>query len=112
MRNEAIINGIVRFMNANMFPVMTDWQELIARNVVGRAVKHAEKLCKVVGENAVIRTLEYTDDEGNIDIEGILADLREQIAAKGKFVLKLKLMPTYTFTSADVDELLRMIREG
>lgn len=112
MRNEAIINGIVRFMNANMFPVMTDWQELIARNVVGRAVKHADKLCEVIGENAFIRTLGYTDSEGNIDIEGILADLREQIAVKGKLVLKLKLMPTYTFTPTDVDELLRMIREG
>lgn len=112
MKLEKIMAGLVRFMNLHIFPPMNDWQELIARNVVGRAVKQTAKLEEFLCTNGFIQTLGYIDAEGMVDVDGLLSELRETIAAKGKLHLKIKLMPEYTFTAEDIDELSRMIKEG
>jgi hypothetical protein len=63
-------------------------------------------------ENAFFRTFAIVDSHGNIDVEGLMRDLRAQIAEKGKLVITLPMLGSFTFTADDVDELHRYIKEA
>ena len=112
MKMNRVIDGFVRFIDANIYPTMNDWQKAIAADVVGRMISKAEAIGTVLTENAFVRALGYADSEGNIDIEGIFAKLKEYVSSKGKLEIKLPLMPSYKFYPEDIDSLYRTIIGG
>lgn len=109
MEYERFVNGIVKYINAEIYTTMTDWQEMIARLAVSRILGNGESFKKSLVNNAFLRTFAIIDESGNIDAEGLMRDLKEQIAAKGQIKISLPLMPTLTFTPEDVDKLTQYI---
>lgn len=112
MSFEKVINGILRYLNAEIFSKMSSWQEVLARVAVSRMVGSSELLKQSLTENAFFRTFAIVDAHGNIDVDGLMRDLRAQIAEKGKLVITLPMLGSFTFTADDVDELHRYIREA
>lgn len=112
MEFEKILAGIVRYINIEIFPAMTDWQEMLARIAVSRVAGNAEALKNAILGNSFLRTFAVIGPDGSIDADGILRDLKGQIEAMGSFKLKLPLMPLMTFTGADVDKLRAYIEGG
>jgi hypothetical protein len=112
MSFEKVINGILRYLNAEIFSKMSSWQEVLARVAVSRMVESSELLKQSLMENAFFRTFAIVDSHGNIDVEGLMRDLRAQIAEKGKLVITLPMLGSFTFTADDVDELHRYIKEA
>lgn len=112
MEFEKILAGLVRYINIEIFPIMTEWQEMLARLTISRVLGNAEAIKKAIYDNDFLRTFAVIGADGSIDTEGILRDLKEQISAKGTFKVKLPLMPVMTFTGADVDKLREYILRG
>lgn len=112
MSFEKVINGIVKYLNAKIYSGMNDWQEVIARVAVSRMVANSNQLKDTLMNNAFFKTFAVIDLDGNVDVEGVLRDLKDQISAKGKIVVALPIFGTFTFTPGDVDELHRYIAEG
>lgn len=59
-----------------------------------------------------IGALGIVDSRGMVDVEGLADDLRNEIRRKGKLVIKIPLLGTFTFTESDVDTLYGIIVEG
>ena len=109
MTVNKLMDGLVRYIDANIYSAMNDWQKLIAADVVSRAMQRVDKIAPIITDNTFVRALGYVDSEGNIDIDGISKKLKEYISQKGKIEIKIPLMPTYRFTADDVDVLRRTI---
>lgn len=112
MSFERVINGILRYLNAEIFNKMNSWQEVLARVAVSRMIGNAEELKQSLMSNSFFRTFSIIDSYGNVDVDGLIKDLKEQVAQKGKLVIALPMFGNFTFTAADIDELHRHIREG
>lgn len=109
MTVNKLIDGLVRYIDENIYSAMNDWQKMIAADVVSRAMQRADKIAPIITENTFIRALGYVDSEGNVDVDGVLKKLKEYISQKGKLEIKIPLMPIYRFTPEDIDVLRRTI---
>lgn len=108
---DRAINGIVRYMNAEVYSKMKSWQELVARLAVARMIGNVN-LKHSLANNPIIKTFAIFDTEGNVDAEGLLDDMRCQIAEKGRIAFDIPLFGAFTFTPDDVDKLRRYIMEA
>lgn len=112
MQFESVINGILKYMDREIFVAMNDWQEVLARIAVGRIAGNAAKLKSALMENTFIRTFAIIDENGNVDIENLMEDLRRQICIKGKVDISIPMFGKFSFTEADIDKLKSFIMEA
>lgn len=107
-----VINGINKYLNNEIFTKMNDWQEMLARIAVSRMIGNTETLKTSLMENPFLKTFAIIDSNGNVDVDGLMRDIKQQISQKGKLTLSFPLVGSFTFTADDVDVLHRTILEG
>ena len=112
MNFEKVIRGIIKYINAEMYHNMTEWQEFVARLAVARMTSNPQVLKKSLMDNALIKTFAIFDEEENVDIEGLLRDLKHVIESKGKVSFEIAELGKFTFVPDDVDKLHRYIMEA
>ena len=112
MEFERVIDGILRYINSELLTGMNDWQEMIARIAISRMIGDTSKLKETMVGNAYVRTFGIMDKDGNVDVEGLIKDIRKQIERKGKISLDIPLMGRFTFHPEDVDRLHEKILEA
>ena len=111
MEFNKVMDGIVKYINQEIYSGMNDWQELLARVAISRLIGNRENLRQALMSNAFIQTFAIMDGEGNVDIDGLLKDVREQIVHKQKISISIPLLGKFTFTEKDVDKLAQIIKE-
>lgn len=104
-----VLNGIIKYLNREIYSGMNDWQRVIARVAVSRLIGNRENLRNSIIKNPYLRTFAIIDDEGMVDIEGLARDLKNQISEVGKVEISLPLFGTFKFHEDDIDKLHRMI---
>lgn len=112
MTFDKVLNGIYKYLNNEIYSGMNDWQEMLARIAVSRLVGNGEKIKSALTNNPFLKTFAIIDDDGNIDVEGLAKDLKEQIAQKGKLTITIPMFGAFNFSPEDVDKLHRTIMEG
>lgn len=112
MNLDRVFNGIIKYLDREIFPHMNDWQDMIARIYVSRVMGDPEKLKQTVMGNPFLRTFAIMDGEGNVDIDHLLNDIRAQIEKKGKLELNIPMFGKFNFMPNDVDKLRYYIMEG
>ena len=112
MNFEKVIYGINKYLDREMYKNMADWQEVLARIAVGRMIGDTDALKETLMRNSFVKTFAIMDVDGNVDVDGLMRDLKEQISHKGKISITFPLIGTFTFTAEDVDELHRTIEES
>lgn len=112
MEFERVLNGIMKYLNNEIYANMNDWQEIIARIAVSRIIGNSEELKKSLIENPFMKTFAIIDNNGNVDLEGLIRDIKKQIAQKEKISISFPMFGKFTFTEADVDKLHHTIMEG
>ena len=112
MQFESVINGIMKYMDREIFSAMNDWQEVLARIAVGRIAGDPQKLKQTLMDNTFVRTFAIIDSNGLVDVQSLMDDLRRQIVAKGKVDVSVPMFGKFSFTESDVDKLHRTIMEG
>jgi hypothetical protein len=111
MEFERVINGLLKYLDKELYNEMTDWQEILARIAVGRMIGDTNALKESLMNNAFVKTFAIIDNNGNVDVDGLVHDLKEQIERKGKVSITFPLLGTFSFIAEDVDELHRIIKE-
>lgn len=112
MEFEKVLNGIMKYLNNEIYSGMNDWQEMLARIAVSRMVGNGNNLKHILMNNAFIKTFAIMDENGMVDVDGLLNDIKNQINQKEKLTISLPMFGKFTFTAADVDKLHRSIMEG
>lgn len=110
MNFEKVLNGIKKYIDKEIFASMTDWQKVIAGIALSRITGNSEKFKNILMSNPVARAMAIIDDEGNVDVDGLMNDIRDQIRTKGKIEFSVPLFGNFKFTESDVDKLHSTIR--
>ena len=95
-----VVEGVKRYLAKEIYPGMTDWQEVAANVAVKNLVRY---VASMYGEVMVT---------GLIDAEVIIDDLKEEISRKGKVEVKPPLLGKMTFLPEDMDKLKAEIYGG
>lgn len=112
MEFEKVLNGIIKYLNNEIYAHMNDWQEMLARIAVSRIVGNSHNLKTMLIENPFFKTFAIIDENGNVDLDGLIRDIRTQIEQKEKISFSLPVFGKFTFTASDIDKLHRTILEG
>lgn len=106
---EEILYGISKYINDEVYPGMSDWQELLARVAVGRFLDNGEALKETISSNGFIKSFGIIDSEGKFEIDALARDIKKEISKKGKMELSIPMFGKLTFKPEDVDVLYRTI---
>jgi hypothetical protein len=108
MNFDRVINGIVKYMDKELYNNMNSLQEFGARLAVARIVGN-KNLKDMLINNPYIKTFAIIDEDGNVDVEGLYRDMKSLMQMKGKLEVTIPLFDTFTFNEADVDCLYNCI---
>lgn len=84
---------------------MNDWQEVMARVVLGRMLTNLDDIRHSLVSNSFLCSFGILDSEGEVDLDGLSHELKKQIDEKGSITITFPLMPKFKFTASDVDKL-------
>ncbi len=109
---EAVVDGINRYIDKEIYSGLNDAQEFLARLVVGRVNQNAEGIKQLLMTNGVMRTMGIVDSDGMVDLEQLLGDVKREIERKESLKISVPMLGTLTFKATDVDVLYDMIVRG
>lgn len=112
VRFERVIDGILRYLDREIYPTMSELQAIMARIAVARLVGNKDAFKVFLQTNPIMQTFAVIDGDGCVDIDRLASELKEQIAAVGKLRIDTKILGAYTFHPEDVDKLLATIKGG
>ena len=102
---ETVVTGINNYISKNIYGNLSHTQEFLARIVVGRLNQSAASLKNTMMNNGFLKTLCIIDDNGMVDVEQILNEVRREIERQGSVCFEIPLIGKLTFNAADVDAL-------
>ena len=111
MEFEKVINGIVKYINNRILPTMNDWQSIGARVILARTLRSSHELKEALMSNFYIKTFGFMTEDGNLDMDGIVADLKGIVKEQGALTVNIPLYGTLKLNEADLDE-IRNSMEG
>lgn len=112
MQYDRVIHGINRYIEAELYPRMSDWQEIIARIAVSRMLDSKDQFKDILMHNSFAKTFAIIDESGDVDVDGLIEDLHEQVSAKGRIEVRIPMFGQFCFSDADITKLHHMISEG
>lgn len=112
MSYEAVLQGIINYINKEILSTMADWQAMLARIAVSRVLQGKEAIKALLTQNAFLQTFGFVAVDGSIDVDGLVRDLKEQIASTGKLEIDIPVFGKFGFTPEDVDVLHKYIKEA
>lgn len=112
MNYEAVIQGIINYLNKEILSTMADWQAMLARIAISRVLTVKGGLKDAITNNAFLQSMGFVSVDGTVEIDRLAVDLKEQIASMGKLEIDLPIFGKYGFTPDDVDTLFKYIKEA
>jgi hypothetical protein len=111
MEFNRVIKGVQKFLSNEIYSKMNDWQEMLLRIAVTRTIGNTETLKETLKNNSFVKMFSIMDEQGNVEIDELLCDVKSQICEKGKITFSVPLFGTISFLPEDVDTLRRYIME-
>ena len=109
MKFEKVIDGISKYIDGEIYGMLNDWQEIVARMFVGRFLGNRDILKQKIMENPLLMSFAMIDSDGNMDVDCFLGDLKQVISQKGGLTFSIPLFGNLKFVDADVDRLRKYI---
>lgn len=110
MEFNKVVHGIARYINKEIFPNMNNWQEALARIAVSRFLNNVDAVKETILNNGFIKTFAFFDENEQLDVDGLINDLKSAIREKGFIEFELPLFGKFKFTESDVDVLHSYVR--
>lgn len=106
---DQVSRGAANFFDEEVRPSLQGWKSIAYGVAVGRALA---SLPQMIEQYAAILSPLGIYKDGMIDAEGLAAELRSQMAKSGGKLTIPVMKDEFTFTSADVDSLMRHIERA
>jgi hypothetical protein len=110
MEFNKVINGIVKYINKEMMCNLNSWQEILARVSMSRVLGNSASIKTWLIENPFIKTFAIINDEGNVDVDGLIEDLKTIVREKGSIEIDIPLFGKFKFNENDINILNSYIR--
>ena len=107
-----VMDGIARYLDKEVYSGMNDVQEVVARIAVGRVLGNKDGVKNMLSANPIVKSLMVINDDGTVDIERILAELKAEISKKGSVSIQIPWFGKMKFVPEDVDRLHEEIFRG
>lgn len=108
MKIERLIDGLSKYIEEKMFPTMVNWQRVAARTFIVRVKKNPQMISRLT---PVLNFFEYTDANGDIDVDNFISDFKEAVEAEGGLEIAIPMFGLkYKFTSQDIVELCQYLK--
>lgn len=104
-----VIDGLSRYIDAEIYSRMNDLQEFAARVLVGRFISNEDTVKESLVNNGFIRTFGIIDADGMVDVITLAKDIKREIARKGKISFSIPMFGTMSFAPEDADAVFRYI---
>ena len=111
MTYDAVIQGIINYINKEILSTMADWQAMLARVAISRILTAKDGLRAAITGNAFLQSMGIVSVDGLVDADGLARDLKEQISLAGKLEINIPVFGKYVFSPDDVDTLYKYIKE-
>lgn len=112
MTYDAVIQGILNYVNKEIISTMADWQAMLARIAISRILSGKDGLRAAITQNTFLQSMGIVSVDGIVDVEGLARDLKEQISIAGKLEIELPVFGKYSFIPEDVDVLYNYVKEA
>ena len=106
---EKVMEGISRYIDAEMFSRMNDLQEFTARVLLGRFLVNDKFIKESLINNGYIRTVGIIDGDGMVDVDGLARDIKRELERKEKISFTVPMFGKLTFVPDDVNVLYKTI---
>lgn len=106
---KKVIDGIVKYIDKEIYSGMNDLQEFAARVLVGRFIGNEKNVEELLMNNGFLRTFGILDSDGMIDVKELACDIKRELEKKEKISVSLPMFGTWTFVPSDVDLLYHYI---
>lgn len=106
---ERVIDGLARYIDAEIYSNMNDLQEIIARIAIGRLIGNEENIKNTLSNNGIIRTFGIIDGDGMVDVDALVADIKSAMQKKGKVEISIPMFGKMTFRPEDMDVIHKYI---
>lgn len=112
MEFEKVIHGIIRYIEKVIYPTLNQTQLFFAYTVVNRYKKNIVSLRDEIEGNALLKPLAVMDENGEVDVDGWISDIKGTMDHFGKLTINIPLVGPYTFRKEDIDHLYETIKES
>lgn len=102
---ETVVDGINRYIDKEIYKNLNGVQEFVSRVIVGRMNNNAEVIKNMLMSNGFAKTLCIIDNDGMVDVDTILSDIRREIERQGSLQVDIPMIGKLTFHPDDVDVL-------
>lgn len=112
MHYDKVVPGVYKYISAEVFPKLSDGKEMAARFFVKRITRNPKSLIDALQKNTFFNMMSIVDENGDVDLDGIVEDAKEILSAKNSIVLAVPAIGNFAFTCSDIDKLHKYIIEG
>lgn len=109
---DKIEQGVAAYLDAELMPQLQ--KNGVERVLVGTAaslmIHRAGAIVEGYKDNKLVKMLGVMDEEGNVDVDTLVGEVKKNIAKEG-FVVDIPILGTLTFHKEDVDKLHKFITE-
>ena len=106
---KKVINGLSKYIDAEVYSGMNDLQEMAARVLIGRLLVNEDNLKETLANNGYLRTFGIIDDEGMVEVDDLVKDIKRELIKKGKVSVSIPMFGKFTFKPSDVDVMYKHI---
>jgi hypothetical protein len=106
---EKVIDGLSKYIDAEIYAKMNDLQEFMARVLIGRFINNEADVKQSLINNGFIRTFGIIDGDGMVDVTALAKDIKREILKKQQISFDIPMFGKMTFKPADVDVIYRHI---
>ena len=105
MEFQKVLDGVVKYVSKEIIVNMNPLQDFAARLAIARIIGNSEAIKTMLSSNPFVRAFAISDENGNIDVDGLVRDLKKVISGKGFVEFEIPMFGKFKFVESDVDTL-------
>lgn len=111
VKMETIEKAIACYLDDEFMPKLKEnsWQKLLTGTAISICIKRFGNITKAVSSNKALLTLGVVDADGNVDVELLCTEMKNNMTSSGVKV-EIPIVGNVTFHQDDLDKLYQRIK--
>lgn len=111
MKFEHVVERLSKYVEHEVLPTMTNLQKIGILTFIGMIKKSPAAYKKKIMDDPLFKWLIIEDDNGEIEVDGMLCGLRDAVSKEGHAIIDSKMFGRMIFKPSDIEKLRHYIIE-